>query len=50
MKEKLLAIKKSRVDRISIHPQTMNDRILGTIGRSHSYNVLRAYHTAREWV
>ncbi len=46
--EKLLAIKKSRVDRISINPQTMNDRILGTIGRSHSsQDVLRAYHTAR---
>lgn len=46
---KLSAIKGSRVDRISINPQTMNDAILRTIGRSHdSREVERAYFAARD--
>ncbi len=33
---KLMAIKNAGVDRISINPQTLNDRVLETIGRRHS--------------
>lgn len=47
--EKLKAIKKSSVNRISINPQTMNDPILEAIGRNHnSEDVLRAFYSARE--
>lgn len=35
-KEKLVALKESGVDRISINPQTMNDKTLKKIGRAHS--------------
>ncbi len=46
---KLSVIKGSRVDRISINPQTMNDTVLETIGRSHnSRDVERAFYAARD--
>ncbi|MEE0946459.1 MAG: coproporphyrinogen dehydrogenase HemZ [Acutalibacteraceae bacterium] len=34
--EKLLVLKKHKVDRISINPQTMNDEVLENIGRAHN--------------
>lgn len=47
--DKLSAIRKSGVNRISINPQTMNDGILEAIGRNHkSEDVLRAFYSARE--
>lgn len=37
------------VDRISINPQTMNEKTLKTIGRNHSVeDIIRAYDLARE--
>lgn len=33
---KLFALKKNKVDRISINPQTVNDEVLKTIGRKHT--------------
>ncbi len=48
-KEKLLAIKKNGVDRISINPQTLNDEVLGIIGRRHSaQDAIDAFYLARE--
>ena len=47
-REKLEAIQSSRVDRISINPQSMNDRTLDLIGRSHSAeDIVEAYGLAR---
>lgn len=47
-REKLEIIKKSRVDRISINPQTMNDEILRRIGRHHtSKDIVNAFELAR---
>ncbi len=47
--EKLLVLKKHRVDRISINPQTMNDATLKHIGRSHtSEDIIRTYQMAKE--
>ena len=47
--EKLLAIKDSAVNRISINPQTMNESTLRLIGRNHTPDdVLRAFELARE--
>jgi coproporphyrinogen dehydrogenase HemZ len=47
--EKLLAIRESAVNRISINPQTMNDATLKLIGRNHTPDdVLRAFELARE--
>lgn len=47
--EKLRAVKKSRVDRISINPQTMNDETLRLIGRNHSSEDIRkAFILARQ--
>ena len=46
---KLRAIREAGVNRISINPQTMNDRTLREIGRSHTAEQVReAYALARE--
>ncbi len=48
-KEKLLAIKKGGATRISINPQTLNDKVLGNIGRRHTANqVIESFLLARE--
>ena len=48
-KEKLLAIKKHKVDRISVNPQTMKDETLKIIGRHHTVQqTIEAYELARE--
>lgn len=47
-REKLETIKASRVDRISINPQTMNDETLKLIGRNHSSeDIINAFKLAR---
>ncbi len=47
-REKLLAIKKSGVGRISINPQTMNDSVLSHIGRNHTaQQMIDAFRMAR---
>lgn len=47
-KEKLIALKKYGVDRISINPQTMNDATLKLIGRGHtSKDVIDKFKLAR---
>ncbi|MBQ5398162.1 MAG: coproporphyrinogen dehydrogenase HemZ, partial [Ruminococcus sp.] len=47
--EKLISIKKNKVGRISINPQTLNDDILKAIGRRHTaYETLEAYELARK--
>ncbi len=46
--EKLMSIRSSKVDRISINPQSMNDSTLKVIGRNHSsQDILKAFHLAR---
>lgn len=46
--EKLLALRESGVDRISINPQTMSDRVLQNIGRRHTArDVVEGFHMAR---
>lgn len=46
---KLTAIRERGIRRISINPQTMNDRTLQVIGRAHTAeDVFRAYAMARE--
>ncbi len=46
--EKLLAIKKAGVSRISINPQTMHDTILENIGRRHTVaQTIEAFNMAR---
>ncbi len=48
-REKLLALKRHQVTRISINPQTFNDSVLEHIGRRHtSQQTLDAFHLARE--
>lgn len=48
-KEKLLVLKKHKVTRISVNPQTMNDETLKVIGRKHTTeDVIRAFLLARE--
>ena len=48
-KEKLDVLKKHRVDRISVNPQTMNDETLARIGRLHTVeDIAKAYHMVRE--
>lgn len=48
-KEKLVAIKRNGVTRISINPQTLNDDVLNIIGRHHSaQDTLDAFYLARE--
>ncbi len=48
-REKLEVLKKHRVDRISINPQTMKQETLQIIGRRHTVEqVVEAFHMARE--
>ena len=48
-REKLEAIKKHKVDRISVNPQTMKDETLKIIGRHHTVQqTIEAYKLARE--
>ena len=48
-REKLRAIRTAGIGRISINPQTMNDRTLQVIGRAHTAQQVReAYALARE--
>lgn len=53
-KEKLLALRASGVNRLSVNPQTMHDRTLQRIGRAHTVeDIIKAYKLAREipgWV
>lgn len=47
--DKFRVIKNSRVDRISINPQTMNDETLRLIGRDHSaQDIVEAFTLARQ--
>lgn len=47
--EKLRALKRHGVNRISINPQTMNQKTLDCIGRKHTVEqVIKAFHIARE--
>ncbi|MBQ1537976.1 MAG: coproporphyrinogen dehydrogenase HemZ [Ruminococcus sp.] len=47
--EKLSAIREKGCTRVSINPQTLNDEVLKTIGRSHSTELFyEAFRTARE--
>ncbi len=49
-KEKLELLKKYGVTRISINPQTFNDKVLSSIGRKHSaMDALNAYKLARNY-
>ena len=48
-REKLLALKRHAVTRISINPQTFNDSVLEHIGRKHtSQQTIDAFYLARE--
>ena len=48
-REKLKAMKKMGVDRISVNPQTMNDETLKLIGRRHNVEqLIEAFKMARE--
>lgn len=48
-KDKLLVLKQHGIDRISINPQTMNDKTLKIIGRQHkAEDVVRAFELARD--
>ena len=48
-REKLVVLKKYNVDRISVNPQTMNQKTLDFIGRRHTVEqVLEAYKLAKE--
>ena len=48
-KEKLDVLKKHRVDRISVNPQTMNDETLVRIGRFHTVeDIVGAFRQVRE--
>ncbi|MFT8350369.1 coproporphyrinogen III oxidase [Clostridium saccharoperbutylacetonicum] len=48
-REKLKTMKESKVDRISINPQTMNDDTLNLIGRTHSSeDIKEKFKLARE--
>lgn len=47
--EKLRILLENGVDRISINPQTMHDKTLETIGRSHTaWQTIRAFEAARK--
>jgi len=47
--DKLMALKRAGVSRISINPQTFNDTVLETIGRKHtSAQTLEAYNLAKQ--
>lgn len=48
-REKLKILKKYGVDRISVNPQTMNQKTLDIIGRKHTVDdFIKAFKTARE--
>ncbi|HEX3028789.1 MAG TPA: coproporphyrinogen dehydrogenase HemZ [Clostridia bacterium] len=48
-RDKLKLVKESKVDRISINPQTMDDTTLKLIGRDHtSADIINAFNLARE--
>ena len=48
-KEKLIAIKNGGATRISINPQTMNDKVLENIGRRHTaQQAIESFELARE--
>ncbi len=48
-REKLMALRKNGVSRISINPQTMNDSVLSAIGRRHTaQQTVEAFRLARE--
>ena len=48
-RDKLTAVLKGGADRISINPQTLNDKVLEVIGRKHnSQQTFNAYQLARE--
>ncbi len=48
-REKLKILKNANVSRISINPQTMNDKTLKLIGRRHSStDIIKCYEIARE--
>ena len=48
-KEILIMLNRHNIDRISINPQTMNDKTLKLIGRNHNKeDIKRAYHLAKE--
>lgn len=48
--DKLIALKRNGVTRISVNPQTMNDDTLKLIGRSHSVNqFIDAFNIARKY-
>ena len=48
-KEKLVALKESGIERISINPQTMNEETLKIIGRQHTVkDIIQAYDMAKE--
>lgn len=48
-RDKLEVLQKHKVDRISINPQTMNDKTLKLIGRAHSVkDTIDAFNMARE--
>lgn len=47
--EKLIVLKNSPVDRISINPQTFNNSVLETVGRKHSAeDTIRIFNLARK--
>ncbi|HBL41529.1 MAG TPA: coproporphyrinogen dehydrogenase HemZ [Ruminococcaceae bacterium] len=48
-REKLLALKQSGIDRVSINPQTYDDRVLCAIGRKHTaQQAIDAFNFAKE--
>jgi len=48
-REKLIVMKKNDIDRISINPQTMNEKTLKLIGRNHTVeDIYRVYYLAKE--
>ena len=48
-REKLIALKECGINRISINPQSMNDKTLEAIGRRHTAaEIISAFHLARE--
>ena len=48
-KEVLNMLNRNKVERISINPQTMNDKTLRLIGRRHnSLDIIKSYYMARE--
>lgn len=47
--DKLYSLKENKVERISINPQTLNDKVLEAVGRRHTAKqMIEAYELARE--